>query len=58
MASEIIARINEHVLMYLEAPIKRITGYDVPIPYFSKERAYLPDADKVLAACLETVDFQ
>jgi pyruvate dehydrogenase E1 component beta subunit len=57
LASEIIARINEHVLMYLEAPIKRVTGYDVPIPYFSKERAYLPDADKILAACLETVEF-
>ena len=57
MAAEIIARINEHVLLYLEAPIKRVTGFDVPIPYFSKERAYLPDADKVLAACLETLEF-
>ena len=57
MAAEIIARVNEHVLMYLEAPIRRVTGYDVPIPYFSKERAYLPDADKVLDACLETLNY-
>ena len=57
MAAEIIARINEHVFNYLEAPIKRVTGYDVPIPYFSKERAYLPDADKVLSAVLETLEF-
>jgi pyruvate dehydrogenase E1 component beta subunit len=57
IGAEIIARINEKVLMFLEAPIKRVTGFDVPIPYFSKERAYLPDADKVLAACLETLSF-
>ena len=57
MAAEIIARINEKVFLFLEAPVRRVTGYDVPIPYFSKERAYLPDADKVLAAVLETLEF-
>ncbi len=57
LAAEIIARINEHVLMYLEAPIKRVTGYDIPIPYFARERAYLPDAEKVLAAARETLSF-
>ncbi|HEY9684861.1 MAG TPA: alpha-ketoacid dehydrogenase subunit beta [Oculatellaceae cyanobacterium] len=56
MAAEIIARINEHVFYHLEAPIKRVTGYDVPIPYFSKERQYLPDADKITAAVLETLE--
>ena len=55
LAAEIIARINEHVLMYLEAPIKRVTGYDIPIPYFAKAMVlYLPDAEKVLAAARET----
>jgi pyruvate dehydrogenase E1 component beta subunit len=57
LAAEVIARINEHVLLYLEAPVRRVTGYDVPIPYFSKERAYLPDADKVVAAARETLQF-
>lgn len=57
MAAEVIARINEHVLLYLEAPVKRITGYDVPIPYFAREKAYLPDADKVFNACRETLSF-
>jgi pyruvate dehydrogenase E1 component beta subunit len=58
MAAEIIARINEKVLMYLEAPVRRITGFDVPIPYFSKERHFLPDAERVLSACRETLAFQ
>ena len=57
MAAEIIARINEKVLLYLEAPIRRVTGYDVPIPYFSKERAYLPDLERILSACRETLAF-
>ncbi len=57
LAAEVIARINEKVLMYLEAPVVRVTGYDVPIPYFSKEQAYLPDSDKVLNAARATLSF-
>jgi pyruvate dehydrogenase E1 component beta subunit len=57
LAAEIIARINEHVLEYLEAPIIRVTGYDIPIPYFARERAYLPDADKVVDASRETLSY-
>ncbi|MCC6977582.1 MAG: alpha-ketoacid dehydrogenase subunit beta [Candidatus Melainabacteria bacterium] len=57
LAAEVIARINEKVLEYLEAPVLRVTGYDVPIPYFSKEQAYLPDADKVLNAARKTLSF-
>lgn len=57
LAAEIIARINEKVLLYLEAPVVRVTGFDIPIPYFSKERSYLPDADRVLTACRDTLSF-
>ena len=57
MAAEIIARINEKILLFLEAPIKRVTGYDVPIPYFAREKAYLPDADKVVTAAREILSF-
>jgi pyruvate dehydrogenase E1 component beta subunit len=57
LGAEVIARINEHVLLYLEAPIIRVTGYDVPIPYFAREMAYLPDADKVLNAARQTLSF-
>jgi pyruvate dehydrogenase E1 component beta subunit len=56
VAAEIIAQINEHALMYLEAPIKRVTGYDTPFPYFSKEQFYLPDSDKVILACRSVLD--
>ena len=51
IAAEISAQINENALLYLEAPVKRVTGYDIPMPYFSKEQYYLPDALKVIIAC-------
>lgn len=57
IGAEVVARINEHVLLYLEAPVKRVTGFDVIIPYFSKEKAYLPDADRIVTAALETLEF-
>jgi pyruvate dehydrogenase E1 component beta subunit len=57
IGAEIIARINEEVLLYLEAPIKRVTGYDVPVPYFSKEKWYLPDPEKIVDAARETLSF-
>lgn len=57
VASEVIARINEDALLYLAAPVRRVTGYDMPIPYFSKEKYFLPGADKVVEAARETLAF-
>lgn len=57
IGSEVIARINEHAIEYLEAPIKRITGYDTPIPYFARERDYIPNADKIVAGVREVLSF-
>ncbi len=49
-AAEIIARLNEKSFWYLEAPIQRVTGYDVIFPLFAREQAYLPDTERVLRA--------
>lgn len=57
IGAEVIARINEHALMYLEAPIKRVTGFDVPTPYFSKERYYIPDTDRIKFGVKEVLNF-
>jgi pyruvate dehydrogenase E1 component beta subunit len=48
--AEIVTRIMEKAFYYLEAPIARVTGYDVVIPLFAHERAYLPDAPRILRA--------
>lgn len=55
--AEIIARINEKAFLHLEAPIKRVTGYDVPVPLPKLEDYYLPDAEKVAGAIKEVAGF-
>ncbi|MBI2650926.1 alpha-ketoacid dehydrogenase subunit beta [Candidatus Woesearchaeota archaeon] len=49
-AAEIIARINEKCFFNLEAPIERVTGFDVPFPFAKLENYYLPDEKRILKA--------
>jgi pyruvate dehydrogenase E1 component beta subunit len=58
VSSEIVAQINDRVLMWLEAPVARVTGYDVVTPYFSRELDYMPTPERVVAGIVETLDFQ
>jgi len=55
-AAEIMARLIEKSFWYLEAPIQRVTGYDVHVPYFAREQAYLPDIDRIVAAAREALN--
>jgi pyruvate dehydrogenase E1 component beta subunit len=57
VASEIIARINDEVLLYLEAPVRRLTGYDVVTPYFGREKSYIPPAGRIERGLRETLEF-
>jgi len=57
VSSEIVARINDDALLYLEAPVKRLTGYDVVTPYFGREKSYIPNAARVAHGIAETLDF-
>ncbi|MDH2443653.1 alpha-ketoacid dehydrogenase subunit beta [Amnibacterium sp. CER49] len=50
MGAEIAAGITERAFYSLEAPVLRVTGYDVPYPPAKLEKLYLPDADRVLDA--------
>jgi pyruvate dehydrogenase E1 component beta subunit len=54
--AEVVARLVEKSFWYLEAPIARVTGYDVIVPLFAYEQAYLPDQQRILAAARETMD--
>jgi len=48
--AEIVARLMEAAFYYLEVPIERVTGFDIIIPLFSREKAYIPDARRILRA--------
>ena len=58
IASEIMARLNETAFEYLEAPIKRITGFDVPFPYFQVEEHFLPESEEIVLAIQETLGWK
>ncbi len=52
--AEIITRLMEGAFYYLEAPIERVTGYDLIIPYFSREKYYMPDVKRIIEAARAT----
>ena len=55
VGAEVVARLVENCFFHLEAPIRRITGYDVHFPYFAREGAYLPNAERIKHAARETL---
>jgi len=50
IASEVAATITERAFYSLEAPVLRVTGFDVPFPPAKLESNYLPDVDRILEA--------
>jgi len=56
-ASELIAVINDRALLQLEAPVRRVTGYDVVTPYFGRELMYIASPARIRRALEETLDF-
>jgi pyruvate dehydrogenase E1 component beta subunit len=57
VAAEIVARINEKALLSLEAPVQRVTGWDVTIPLPKLENYYLPNPKRIAAAIEKTMNF-
>jgi len=47
-ASEVSARISERLMASLEAPVVRLTGFDVPFPYYKMEGWAMPDVDRII----------
>ncbi|MGA8180682.1 MAG: alpha-ketoacid dehydrogenase subunit beta [Desulfobacterales bacterium] len=46
--AEIAARLVEKAFFYLEAPISRVTGFDIIMPLFSRENSYIPNVQRIL----------
>ena len=57
ISAEISARIMEHAFWELDAPVERVCGVEVPIPYPAHlEQAALPQLDGITAAAKRTLD--
>lgn len=57
-SAEIAARIGEHSLYHLLAPIERVTGYDTHVPLFRLENHYLPNVARIVAAAQRTMRYR
>ncbi len=56
LGAEISSLLQERCFVYLQAPIKRVTGWDTPFPYIL-ENEYLPRAPRILQGIREIAEF-
>ena len=57
LGAEIIALINEKAFLSLQAPIERVTGFDIPVPLMKTEHYYLPNAKRIVMAVKKVMSF-
>lgn len=57
LGAEISARIQETSLLYLEAPVERITGFDTVVPLLKLENHYLPTPERILRGIRKVMAF-
>jgi pyruvate/2-oxoglutarate/acetoin dehydrogenase E1 component len=56
-AAELAAILAEKAMLDLRGPVLRVTGYDVPYPYWQIEDAYMPSPKRVIAAARRLLEF-
>ena len=55
--AELAAILAEKAILDLRGPVLRVTGYDVPYPYWQIEDAYMPSVERVSAAVRKLLEF-
>jgi pyruvate dehydrogenase E1 component beta subunit len=56
-AAEVAAILAEKAILDLRGPVLRVTGYDVPYPYWQLEDLYMPSVERVVAAARKLLEF-
>jgi pyruvate dehydrogenase E1 component beta subunit len=57
LGAEIIALINEKALLSLQAPVQRVTGFDIPVPLPKTEHYYLPNPKRIVMAVKKVMNY-
>jgi pyruvate/2-oxoglutarate/acetoin dehydrogenase E1 component len=57
LGAEVSSLVHERCMLDLEAPVGRVTGYDVPFPQFINEDDYLPSVERILVGARKVLDF-
>ena len=55
--AEIAAVLAEKAILDLRGPVVRVTGYDVPFPYWSVEHEYIPTPERVASAARKLLEY-
>jgi pyruvate/2-oxoglutarate/acetoin dehydrogenase E1 component len=55
--AELAAVLAEKAILDLRGPVLRVTGYDVPYPYWKLEDAYMPSVERVVDAATRLLEF-
>ena len=56
VGAEISALIMENIMADLLAPVQRVTGYDVVMPYFQLEKHYIPSVHRIKNSVLSIME--
>jgi pyruvate dehydrogenase E1 component beta subunit len=56
-AAEVAAILAEKAILDLQGPVVRVTGFDVPYPYWQLEDHYMPSVERVVAAARRLLEF-
>ncbi|WP_223701862.1 alpha-ketoacid dehydrogenase subunit beta [Sutcliffiella deserti] len=57
VSGDVMAIINDTSFLFQKAPVERVTGFDVPVPYFGFEDYYLPTSKRIIAAIERVMKF-
>ena len=57
IGAEVSSLIHERVMLDLEAPVGRVTGFDVPFPQFANEDDYLPSVERIARGAEKVLSF-
>jgi pyruvate/2-oxoglutarate/acetoin dehydrogenase E1 component len=55
--AELAAVLAEKAMLDLRGPVLRVTGYDVPYPYWQIEDAYMPSVQRVVNAVRKLLEY-
>ena len=56
VGAEISAQIMENCMADLLAPVQRVTGYDIVVPYFQLEKQYIPGVTRIKESVISIME--